>query len=333
MLEVVDPGLLAAIQDGGRLDHPDLGVPRSGACDPWSLAVANILVGAAPTAPAIEVTIGGAVFRAAEPCVVGLAGAGLGARVVGQTTRAVPAGSTIALAAGDRLELPGGGKGTRAYLSLHGGLAIPSALGSASTLASAGLGGIGGRALRAGDLVRATADRAAMPGAAPGCVWPRLAEDPAERAGQPLRVLAGPDLTMTGPGALDSLAARSWIVSPQSDRMGLRLDGQPIVPDRHGDLLTHGVVPGAVQLLPTGQPVALLVDAQPTGGYPVIAAVITADLPLLGQLRPGDRVGFEIVDLEHAVDALRRQRAALADGARLVRADMPWEDLAAWSGA
>lgn len=333
MLEVLDPGLIAAIQDGGRLDHPDLGVPRSGACDPWSLAVANILIGAIPTAPAIEVTIGGAAFRAAEPCVVGLAGASLGARVVGATTRTVAAGSTVALAAGDQLELPGGGEGARAYLSLPGGLAVPSVLGSASTLASAGLGGIDGRTLRAGDLVRAAAGRAAMRAAAPGRAWPHLADDPAERAGQPLRVLAGPDLTTTGPGALDSLAARSWIVSPQSDRMGLRLDGEPIVMDRRGELLTHGVVPGAVQLLPSGQPVVLLADAQPTGGYPVVAVVITADLPRLGQLRPGDSVGFEIVGLEHAVDALRRQRAALADGARLVRADMPWEDLADWSGA
>jgi biotin-dependent carboxylase-like uncharacterized protein len=337
MLEVVDPGFLATIQDGGRTDWPDLGVPRSGACDRWSLAVANLLVGAPPDAPAIEVTIGGAVFRAVAPGVVGLAGADLGARVAdaraGGAGRAVMPGSTIALAEGDLLELPGAGEGARAYLSLPGGLAVATVLGSASTLAAARLGGIDGRALRAGDRLRGGATGAGAPGVAPGRVWPRLDDDPAARAGRPLRILAGPDLEATGDDVLDALAGRRWIVGPQSDRMGILLEGEPIGPRRHPDLLTHGVVPGAIQLLPSGRPVVLLVDAQPTGGYPVPAVVITADLPRLGQLRPGDGIGFEVVAMDHAVEALRRQRDALAEGARVIRADATWEDLAGWSGA
>jgi allophanate hydrolase subunit 2 len=138
-------------------------------------------------------------------------------------------------------------------------------------------------------------------------------------------VLPGP-----APG-LDALVGGNWRVGPNSDRVGIRLDGPPIEPGRDGELLSHGVVQGAIQVPAGGGPIILLADGQPTGGYPVIAVVVTADHPRLGQLRPGDRITFAATTQDDARAALAAQRAALVAGARLLRESTGWDDL--WRSA
>jgi antagonist of KipI len=326
-LEVLESGLFTTIQDAGRPDWTHLGVPVGGAADPWSLAVANLLAGADAGAPALELTIVGPELAVRGTTVIGLAGADFGGVVRESGRRLVP-GRAYALAAGSTIQFPGGdpGAGARAYLALPGGIDVPDDLGSASTLVSAGLGGVEGRALRRGDVLRPAgpASRASAERA-----WPWIDGDPSTGpAGTtPLRIVAGP-----APGA-EALVAGIWQVRPDSDRVGLRLEGEPgnaPLPSS-GELLTHGVVRGAVQLPPGGAPLILLADHQTTGGYPVAAVVARADHPRLGQLRPGDTVGFRIVTPDEARAAWLEQDAALGRGAAALRGDDDWDDL--WQSA
>jgi antagonist of KipI len=331
-LEILDPGLLTTIQDAGRPDWTHLGVPVGGACDTWSLAVANLLAGADAGAAALETTIAGPTLAVREATTIGLAGADLGGVVRETGRRLVPGrchqlrpGTTVAFAGGDP------GAGARAYLALPGGISVPEVLGSASTLTSAGLGGIDGRAIRAGDLISARVQGDAITGER---TWPWLESDPIATlpadGSLTLRIVPGPA------AGEDALLEDAWRVRPDSDRIGLRLEPADaglaaIAGASAGELLTHGVVRGAVQLPRGGMPLVLLADHQPTGGYPVVAVVARADHPRLGQLRPGAIVRFRAITAEDARTAVAEQAAALARGAAALRAGDPWDDI--WRSA
>src|SRR6188768_3958039 len=149
MLEVIDPGLLTTVQDGGRFEGLDLGVPVSGACDPWSLAVANVLVGNEPTAAGLEMTILGATFRVLEDMPIGVAGAAMDGGPLPWHSHLVRKG--------DILSFRGSDGAARTYLAVPGGVDVPPVLGSRSTCLVGGFGGIAGRPLQAGDVVRPSA--------------------------------------------------------------------------------------------------------------------------------------------------------------------------------
>jgi biotin-dependent carboxylase-like uncharacterized protein len=317
VLEVVSPGLLSAVQDLGRPGLERLGVPSGGAADPLGLAVANLVVGNELGMAAVECTLLGPALRVLLDVTVGLGGADLGAH-------ALPSGRTLGPAASHRLRA---GEvltfadlepeiGCRAYLAVAGGIDVAEVLGSRSTSIVGGFGGFEGRALRAGDRLRA---RAGTPGSAQA-EWP--VDLPLQAMNAPIRVLAGPDATdEDAAGITESLAqfvGGPWTVRHDSDRRGLRLEGPALsglAPSSLGpiaDRPSQAVLPGAVQLTPSGQPIVLMPDAGPTGGYPVIAVVCTADLWLLGQLRPGSEVAFELVDASTARRAMEDRRRLLA---------------------
>ena len=194
-------------------------------------------------------------------------------------------------------------------MSLLERLDVPVVLGSRSTVLSAGFGGFDGRALRLGDrLAAGDPDRVLPPARWPGTPAPEPVD-----ARRPLRIVPGPDSDALGPAALDGLETNAWTVSPTSDRVGLRLDGQALAVDAAKELASHGVTEGAVQIPPDGRPIVLLVDHQPTGGYPVVAVVITADLPRLGQLAPGAEARFQLVTGAHAVGLLAADREAIRE--------------------
>jgi antagonist of KipI len=345
VLEVREPGLLTTIQDAGRPEWTHLGVPVSGACDPWSLAVANLLVDTDPGDAAVEMTLVGPTVAVVETCVVAIAGADLGG-TVRETGRRLLPGRVHRLEASTTLEFPGPvdlTTGARAYLAMAGGIAVPSVLGSASTCLSGGFGGLDGRPLRPGDRL---ATRPAAAGRRPDLderVWPVPGGfDPAIDPGSvPVRLVDGPHLDLLDPSVMDELIVGPWTVEPASNRVGLRLSG-PDLPGKVGgqasrsswpELLSHGVVWGAVQLPPDGAPIVLLADHQTTGGYPVVAVAIAADRPRLGQLRPGSAVRFERTDLATAHEELRAQRALLAAGAVMLRDTARWDDLWRSAGA
>jgi biotin-dependent carboxylase-like uncharacterized protein len=336
MLEVIDPGLLTAIQDAGRPNLAHLGVPPSGACDPWSLAVANLLLGNSPAAPILEVTLGGLVLEALETCAIGLAGADLGAMAGDGSGPRLSPGRVHRLRAGERLRFAGGSRGAREYLSLAGGIESPLVLGSASPLPwGFGAGSVGapfaGRAPGLAPGTRLTPVRRgdlAMVGRA----WPSegAASGPpilGSSAPAVVDVVAGPDPDRFGPGALEQLEAPTWTVAGESDRMGLRLVGPPLPVGSLSDLVSVPMVWGAIQVPADGAPIVLLADHQTVGGYPVIAVAASADRPTLGQLRPGDVLRFRQTTIYAAQARWRASLESLRLGAQAMGRDAIWEDL------
>jgi biotin-dependent carboxylase-like uncharacterized protein len=291
VIEVLATGPLATVQDLGRPGHAALGVGASGAADRSSLRLANRLVGNPEGAAAIEVTFGGLAIRAHGRLMVALAGA----PCAGAAMQA-----PLYLAPGAELRLGAPERGLRTYLAVAGGIDAEPVLGSRSTDTLAGLGP---DPLRAGDRLAVGAHRGEPPGV-------DVAAVAAPAADPVLRVLPGPRADWFGPGALERLCARPWTVSPRSDRVGMRLDGEPLERSHHGELAPEGMVEGALQVPPDGRPVLLLADHPVTGGYPVIAVVHDDDVPLAAQARPGAQIRFRRVRRPPGL----RRRAARAGG-------------------
>jgi antagonist of KipI len=318
-LAVLEPGLLSTVQDLGRFGHRRHGVVAGGAMDRRSHAVANILVGNDPGAATIEMTLMGAVLRFEAEALVALAGGGMRGTIGGE---AVPLRRPVLVPKGAELRFSPTNIGCRAYLAVAGGLAVLPVLGSRSTYLRAGLGGHHGRALRADDrlpvgaptalggrLARLlAAERGDRPFAT--TAWCAAADlDPSLRQSPHVRVLPGLQATAFDHDSLAAFHGERYTVSPRSDRMGYRLDGPALRLSQPRDLLSEAVATGTVQVPPEGKPIVLMADAQTTGGYPRIAQVIEADLPVLGQLRPGDVLRFVPVGLAEAEE--RRRQAQL----------------------
>jgi biotin-dependent carboxylase-like uncharacterized protein len=315
---VLAPGLLTTIQDAGRRGFEHLGVPRSGAADVEALAVANILVGNERGDAALECTLLGPRLRVARSITIAIAGADFGAVVEPDARRLEPM-RTYRLHEGDVLDLvgEGGPTGCRAYVAVAGGIEVPIVLGSRSTSLVGAFGGFDGRPLRSGDTVLAASEEGS--GEEPAQrEWPKSLATPTRRddlVRHPVRVVGESSDTLAG------LLATTWTVSAESDRRGLRLDveaGPGILSGHVADRPSHGVVPGSIQIAPSGQPLVLMPDAGTTGGYPVIAVVASVDLPLLGQLVPGTALRFEAIGLDAARAALADRDRMLADAERLL---------------
>jgi biotin-dependent carboxylase-like uncharacterized protein len=307
MIEVLRAGTLSSVQDLGRAGYRHLGICRSGALDTLALTVANQLVGNANHAAGLEITLGPVALRFPRATRIALAGADFAA-----TLDDVPVHAwwSVTVAAGQTLTLRAAKRGMRAYLAVAGGIDVLPMLGSRSTDLTAGFGGLGGRALKDGDRLPVGGPGAAAgPAFKPGMpafgvkspAWCRFARlEPGARhvanhvAGQPLvmRVLPGPEYGSFSGAALDALWSQDWQVTPHSNRMGYRLSGPALKRKKNGELLSHGVVPGTIQVPPNGQPIVLMGDAQTAGGYPKIGAVISADLWRLAQARLNSHLCF-----------------------------------------
>ncbi|HYN70176.1 MAG TPA: biotin-dependent carboxyltransferase family protein [Candidatus Eisenbacteria bacterium] len=320
VLEVISPGLLSTIQDLGRPGLENVGVPIGGAADPVGLAVANLVLGNAPDMAAIECTLLGPELRVLRDVTVGIGGADLGGQVL-RGGRRLPPGASHRLRAGEVLAFAAvePDLGCRAYLAVPGGIDVPEVLGSKSTSLVGAFGGLQGRALRAGDRLQAHIGNAASA----EVPWPADLGLPAQDA--VVRVLSGPQATDADtagiPETLAHLLGATWEVSHDSDRRGLRLDGPSLASlTLLADDPSQGVLPGAIQLTPSGQPIVLMPDGGTTGGYPVIAVVCAADLWLLGQLRPGSTVAFERIDAATARRAAEDLRQLVATAAERLSA-------------
>jgi biotin-dependent carboxylase-like uncharacterized protein len=306
VISVLKPGLLATVQDAGRPGLRAFGMPVAGAIDRWALAAANLLAGNGPGAAAVELTLVGGSFRFERAALAALAGADMQARLDGEP---VAPWSSFRARAGSTLVLGPAAAGVRCYLAVRGGVDVPPVLGSRSTYVRARVGGLGGRALAAGDLLpvgrgrgRPPAPRALAAGEVPAC------------GGEVrLRALPGPQEDRFDPEGIETFYSAAWKVTPQNDRMGYRLEGPAV---RH--LLTDPLLPGAVQVPGNGRPIVLMVDCQTAGGYAKIATVIGPDLRRLAQARAGDTVRFARVTHAAAVRALREERAALGRLARRI---------------
>lgn len=298
MLEILQAGPLTQVQDLGRPGWRHLGMGQGGAFDAPALQRANALLGNAAGAAALEFAAGPLRLRCRRDAWFALAGAEFAARI---GSCSLPAGLRWRLRAGEELRLDGPISGLHAVLAVDGGIALSPQLGSQSTQLRAAIGGLQGRALRAGDVLPL--------GAARTLTGRRGLRPPARPAR--LRVLVGPEFDELDAASRRAFWQAEWRVAPQSDRMGLRLAGPPL--RRSGaELLSHAVLPGLIQLPPGGQPIVLGVDAQTTGGYPRLAQLIEADLWCLSQLRPGEALGFARVELDEARALLAAQQRELA---------------------
>jgi biotin-dependent carboxylase-like uncharacterized protein len=271
MIEIVDPGPCASVQDFGRAGYAGLGVPRSGAFDRAALALANRLVGNRPDAAGIEVTFGGLHVRAHTATTVAVCGAVCTGFDWGAATT-LPPGAML------RLEPPV--DGVRSYLAVRGGVGGPAELGSRSTDT---LSGLGPPTLRRGDMVIIDTDQAGEVSGATAVPVPSRRR---------FRVVRGPRDDWFSPAAFTRLTEEPWTVRAESNRIGIRLAGPRLDRVRQDELTSEPTLPGAIQVPPDGQPILFGPDAPVTGGYPVIAVVRDDDLDAAAQLRPGDTVTF-----------------------------------------
>jgi biotin-dependent carboxylase-like uncharacterized protein len=314
-LEVVEPGPFTTVQDLGRPGWQRYGVPVAGTLDREALVLANHLVGNPKDTAALEVLVGGLTLRVAEGAVrIAFAGDEAVLTITGPDgLRRVPAWRSARIETGEILKVAALARTSCALLALEGGLDLPALHGSLSTYVRGGLGGLEGRALRRGDrlglcLAEApTRDELGL----------RAPPDPGRQ--RPVRVVLGPQADLFHDESIRTLLESGYEISRNADRMGMRLEG-PRLEHRDGfDIVSDGIAPGSIQVPGSGQPIVLLADRQTAGGYPKIATVISADVPLLGRRRPGDAVRFEAVTVAAAVEARRRQERTLESLAKGIR--------------
>jgi len=315
---VTRAGFLTSVQDLGRIGFREFGVSTSGALDPLALRVANLLVGNDERAAGLEITLGGLQLRFDDERIVAWCGGEFEVEIGSQS---LPAGHVARLQAGDELKFRTPQIGCRGWLAISGGVDAPIVLGSRSTDLRANFGGFDGRALRDGDVIplgprpgssasaEATADRPIPATTISSWTAPHDWVSPAT-PNPILRFLRGTDWTRFNASTLQHLTSELFTVSPDSDRMGVRLGGPELCRIDNVDLISEAVAPGTVQVPPSGQPILLLGDCQTIGGYPKIAQVITVDLGIAAQVRAGDRVRFSEVSLGDAHELfLQRERS------------------------
>lgn len=297
-LEVLKPGLFSTVQDLGRWGYQASGVSVAGAMDPLALSIANTLAGNEPGAAALEITLQGPTLRILRPLTAAMAGAATEITLNGSF---LAVDGPMQLQAGDQLAIGRTSGGARSYLALTGGVDVPPVLGSRSTYTRGGFGGLGGRTLQVGD-------RLAVGGAAP-------AEDlggsrdvtlPRDRE-VTVRVVLGPQDDHFASETLAEFLGTPFTISSDADRMGYRLAGHPLAHLGPAEIVSDGIVLGSIQVPPHGNPIIMLADRPSAGGYPKIATVISADVRVVAQCRPGMRLRFEAVSVAAASQALLAQ--------------------------
>ena len=308
-LTVVRPGMLTTVQDLGRWGCQDEGVPVAGPMDGYSHREANRLVGNPDSAAALEVTLMGPELVADAEIVCAVAGARFDVTVNGA---AVSISTAFVVPAGGRLRFGNRLAGARATFAVRGGFDIAPVFGSRATSLISRMGPFGGRALVSGDVLPIGGSDLDFSN-----VIEKSRSDPwLPDGGARLRVVMGPhDAMFTGAARETFLSAR-FIITPNSNRMGYRLEGPPLSHVSGADILSDATPMGSLQVPASGHPILLMADRQTTGGYPKIATVITADLPVAGQLAPGDWIQFAAVSRSAALDALKEQEARLSGGRR-----------------
>ena len=305
VIEIIDGGILTTVQDLGRYGYQRYGVPVSGGLDRFALRAANIMVGNRETEAGLETTLAGLRLRFIEDTVIAITGADITPQMDGQ---AAPAWRPFAVPGGAVLSFDGVIEGMRAYVAVAGGIDVPQVLGSRSTYTRSSLGGLEGRALISSDILH-------TPGDGPierveGKTLPSE-QIPAHGHSHTLRVVMGPQDDAFAQEGIRTFLSSTYEVSPQSDRIGYRLQGPAIQHTDGADIVSDGIPLGAVQVTGDGMPVVLLADRGTTGGYAKIATVITTDIPRLAQAAPGDTITFQQVSVEDAHVALREQEEVI----------------------
>jgi antagonist of KipI len=304
-IEVLKPGLFTTIQDLGRHGYQKFGVSVAGAMDFFSHRVANGLVGNPPQAATLECTILGPSLRFLVESTIAMTGADLSPQLDGNP---IPMWESLDVQEGSILTFGECRRGCRAYIAIWGGIDVPRVLGSRSTHTRSLLGGLEGRALKKGDRLAVAHSNAAAGSQ-------RFRSDLIERilTSGTLRFLEGPQQNFFKADSLAGFAKGTYRVSNNSDRMGIRFDGPKLIHRGRADIVSEAVPFGSIQVPANGLPIVLAADRQTAGGYPKIGVVITADFPVLAQLKPGDEVQFVPVRKDSAMKALRSLEDEISD--------------------
>ena len=303
ILKVITPGPLSTVQDGGRFGYMSTGFGSGGAMDLRAMRIANILVGNNENDGVIEMTMLGLSAEFTCPSVIALTGADMQPKLNGEE---IPMYETVEVQAGDKLTMGAAKQGMRGYLAVAGGFDIDPVMGSQSTNLKVKLGGFQGRKLAAGDQIplRREADlsQCGHNKCAPENDYPQVAV---------VRVMFGPQEDYFTQKGIDTFLSARYNVSGQSDRMGVRLEGEKIENKNGVDIISDGIAYGSVQIPASGTPIIMMADRQTTGGYAKIATVITADLHKIAQAKPGSFIRFRAVTEKEAVAALKEERSFL----------------------
>ncbi len=298
MIEVLKPGLFTTVQDLGRWGYQSYGVGIAGALDPFALSAANILAGNPEKAAGLEITVQGPTLKFHRETALAIAGADLDPRLDGQS---IPNWTCVLTPSGSTLSFKARKSGVRAYMAVSGGIDVPLVMESRSTYLLGKFGGLEGRALRAQDLLP-VGDPTANYREGVGRSFPEEFQPP-YRKNPTLRVVLGPFDEFFSQDGIRAFLSTPYTITAQSDRMGYRLQGVAITRQKKEELITCGLANGTIQVPPNGQPILLLVDRQTIGGYPVIATMIHADIPLVAQSAPGDELRFSVVSAEEGREA------------------------------
>ncbi|MDC0612514.1 biotin-dependent carboxyltransferase family protein [Vibrio sp.] len=300
MIEIIQAGPLTSVQDLGRVGFRAQGVAQSGATDALSLKIANILVGNSEDSAGIEWMFGSGKIKFLHDVWFALTGADSFAELNG---RPAYSGWRYFARSGEVLVLKAPRRGLCTYLAVEGGLDIEQTLGSRATDLQSGFGGHSGRALQKGDRLALLDNNNEHPDSSVGVLLPM--NDGI------IHCLPGPEYEQFSSQAKQRFGQEFWQVKTESNRMGFRLEGKTLNREINGDLLSHGIVPGTIQVPPDGKPIIIGVDGQTTGGYPRIASVVNSDLWKVGQLRPGDDIIFRMITPEQAKKAYSEQQLYL----------------------
>ncbi|WP_283610421.1 5-oxoprolinase subunit C family protein [Faecalispora anaeroviscerum] len=295
-VKVISPGALTTVQDAGRFGFLQSGISVSGVMDSYSHRAANILVDNPQEEAVLEVTLMGPIFEFQCSTRIAVTGAVMQPKLNDQP---VPMWQTISVKEGDRLSFSPIQSGCRAYIAFAGGMDVPVIMGSKSTNLKAQMGGFEGRMLKRDDMVPLKAPSGEAKLWAASEEWiPKFSTQIT------LRAVLGPQDDLFTEEGIASFFNTEYHVTPANDRMGYRLEGEEITHKAGADIVSDGIVMGAVQVPSSGQPIILMADRQTTGGYTKIATVATADLPLLAQAQAGTKIRFQQVSVEEAQQLL-----------------------------
>lgn len=300
-IKVITPGMLSTIQDGGRKGFAAMGFNASGVMDVRSYHIANALVGNFTDEAVIEMTYLGGSFKFLESNYIAITGADMSPKLDGVPVEMY---TTVFVKQDETLTFSVAESGMRAYIAVRGGIDVPVIMGSRSTNLKCKLGGLDGRPLKAGDIVpcRDVYDEFHKH---------LIHSAPKEDFGSDeitVRVLLGPQDDYFTDHGIKTFLNSTYTVTNESDRMGCKLSGEKIEYKNTVDIISDGIVFGSIQIPRTGNPIIMLADRQTTGGYAKIATVISVDLPLLAQARPGTKVHFKLIDRQKAERLLKQEQ-------------------------
>ena len=303
-MNIISPGLLTTVQDLGRFGYMESGFSPCGAMDSFSARLANILVDNSECDGVLEMTMLGVTAVFDEDNIIAVTGAAFTPKINGVE---VPMNSAVRINAGDVLECGSAITGCRGYLAVAGGFDIAPVMGSMSTNLKCGIGGFNGRKLSVGDIIPLRHSQDRLYGMSSRSLELKFDSQQVKT----IHVIFGPQDDYFSQSGKDTFCSEIYKVTAQSDRMGIKLDGASVEAIDGVDIISDGIALGSVQIPSSGKPIIMMADRQTTGGYAKIATVITADIPVLAQMRPGDSLKFKKVDLNYARNRIKENERIL----------------------